>query len=184
LSEARRGAALLGAILMLVCSAPGAQAAGSRDLWPSGAAGSRANSEWRDGTVTYGGGLLVRRTLLKAYMQAGEVLLLGSSAVDITPATTGTPIPEYGYVPQGRAKGQFADIAEGASGTIDEVTGLVRDLRAGKGSAGKLNLSAQLEIRPGVKKPIAWCCEQPTNPDGSITIELKDSNDRGWRKGV
>jgi phospholipid/cholesterol/gamma-HCH transport system substrate-binding protein len=68
----------------------------------------------------------------------GSVSLLGSSAVDITPMTTGTPIPEYGYVPQGRAKGQFADIAEQASGTIDEVTGLVRDLRKGKGSAGKL----------------------------------------------
>jgi phospholipid/cholesterol/gamma-HCH transport system substrate-binding protein len=68
----------------------------------------------------------------------GSVSLLGSSAVDITPALSGTPIPEYGYVPQGRAKGQFADIAEQASGTIDEVTGLVRDLRHGKGSAGKL----------------------------------------------
>jgi len=52
----------------------------------------------------------------------GSVSLLGSSAGDITPMTTGTPIPEYGYVPQGRAKGQFADIAEQASGTIDEVT--------------------------------------------------------------
>lgn len=68
----------------------------------------------------------------------GSVSLLGSSAVDITPSTTGTPIPEYGYVPQGRAKGQFADIAEQASGTIDEVTGLVHDLRGGKGTAGKL----------------------------------------------
>jgi phospholipid/cholesterol/gamma-HCH transport system substrate-binding protein len=68
----------------------------------------------------------------------GSVSLLGSSAVDITPMTTGTPIPEYGYVRQGRAKGQFADIAEEASGTIDEVTGLVHDLRQGKGSAGKL----------------------------------------------
>ncbi len=68
----------------------------------------------------------------------GSVSLLGSSAVDITPMTSGTPIPEYGYVPQGRAKGQFADIAEQASGTIDEVTGLVHDLRQGKGSAGKL----------------------------------------------
>jgi phospholipid/cholesterol/gamma-HCH transport system substrate-binding protein len=68
----------------------------------------------------------------------GSVSLLGSSAVDITPSTTGIPIPEYGYVPQGRAKGQFADIAEQASGTIDEVTGLVHDLRQGKGSAGKL----------------------------------------------
>src|SRR4051794_19563217 len=68
----------------------------------------------------------------------GSVSLLGSSAVDITPSTAGTPIPEYGYVPQGRAKGQFSDIAEQASGTIDEVTGLVHDLRQGKGSAGKL----------------------------------------------
>jgi phospholipid/cholesterol/gamma-HCH transport system substrate-binding protein len=68
----------------------------------------------------------------------GSVSLLGSSAVDITPSTTGTPIEEYGYVPQGRSKGQFADIAEQATGTIDEVTGLVRDLRQGKGSAGKL----------------------------------------------
>jgi len=53
-----------------------------------------------------------------------------------------------------------------------------------KGYRGKLNLSAQLEIRSGVKKPIAWACEQPVNPDGSITVELKGENDRGWRKGV
>ena len=53
-----------------------------------------------------------------------------------------------------------------------------------KGYVGRLNLSAQLEIRPGVLRPIAWACEQPINPDGSITIELKDANDRGWRKGV
>jgi len=53
-----------------------------------------------------------------------------------------------------------------------------------KGYLGRLNLSAQLEIRPGVMRPVAWACEQPVNPDGSITIELKDANDRGWRKGV
>jgi len=53
-----------------------------------------------------------------------------------------------------------------------------------QGYVGKLQLSAELEIRPGVKKPIAWACEQPVNSDGSIAIELKDANDRGWRKGV
>ena len=52
------------------------------------------------------------------------------------------------------------------------------------GYAGKLQLSAELEIRPGVKKPVAWACEQPVNTDGSITIEMKDADDRGWRKGV
>jgi hypothetical protein len=53
-----------------------------------------------------------------------------------------------------------------------------------KGYAGKLNLSAQLEIHPGTMRPVVWACEQPTNPDGSIGIELKDVNDHGWRKGV
>lgn len=53
-----------------------------------------------------------------------------------------------------------------------------------KGYVGPLKLSAQLEIRPGVLRPTAWACEQPVNPDGSITIELKEANDRGWRKGV
>ena len=53
-----------------------------------------------------------------------------------------------------------------------------------KGYVGKLNLSAQIELRPGVKKKVAWACEQPVNADGSITIELKDAKDRGWRKGV
>jgi len=53
-----------------------------------------------------------------------------------------------------------------------------------KGYVGRLNLSAQMELRPGVMRPVAWACEQPVNPDGSITIELKDANDRGWRKGV
>jgi len=53
-----------------------------------------------------------------------------------------------------------------------------------KGYIGKLNLSAQLEIRPGVKKKIAWACEQPVNEDGAITLELKGDDDRGWRKGV
>lgn len=53
-----------------------------------------------------------------------------------------------------------------------------------KGYGGKVQLSVQIEIRPGVKRPIAWACEQPVNADGSITIDLKSETDRGWRKGV
>ena len=53
-----------------------------------------------------------------------------------------------------------------------------------KGYLGPLNLSARLEVRPGVLRPIAWACEQPVNSDGTITLELKDANDHGWRKGV
>jgi hypothetical protein len=53
-----------------------------------------------------------------------------------------------------------------------------------EGYSGKVQLSAQLEIRPGINKPVAWACEQPVNADGSITVELKSADDRGWRKGV
>jgi uncharacterized repeat protein (TIGR01451 family) len=65
--------------LALFSASPPAFAAGSANLWPNGAAGNRANNEWR--TSSYGGGALARRTLVKAFMNAGDVLLLGSSAV-------------------------------------------------------------------------------------------------------
>ena len=53
-----------------------------------------------------------------------------------------------------------------------------------KDYSGKVQLSAQIEIRPGVKKPLSWACEQPLKNDGSITIDLKSENGPGWRKGV
>jgi phospholipid/cholesterol/gamma-HCH transport system substrate-binding protein len=68
----------------------------------------------------------------------GSVSLLGESAVDINPATEGTPIPEWGYVPPGRARGQIADVAEQASASVTEITRLVQDIREGKGTVGKL----------------------------------------------
>jgi uncharacterized repeat protein (TIGR01451 family) len=66
------------AIALLGAAAP-ASAAGSGNLWPNGASGNRANTEWRTGS--YGNGALLRRTLIKAYMTAGQVLMLGSSAI-------------------------------------------------------------------------------------------------------
>jgi uncharacterized repeat protein (TIGR01451 family) len=64
---------------------PTAQAEGSRTLYPNGATGSRANSEWTNqayGPSTGPGGnnAIGRRTLLKVYAQAGENILMGSSA--------------------------------------------------------------------------------------------------------
>jgi hypothetical protein len=53
-----------------------------------------------------------------------------------------------------------------------------------KAYTGRLDLSAQVELRPGVLKPVAWTCEQPLNPDGSLAIDVKRDDDPGWRKGV
>jgi phospholipid/cholesterol/gamma-HCH transport system substrate-binding protein len=67
----------------------------------------------------------------------GSVSLLGLGAVDITAASTGTPIPEWGYVPAGKTAAALSDVTSQASEGIGELTSLIKDVRAGKGSAGK-----------------------------------------------
>jgi phospholipid/cholesterol/gamma-HCH transport system substrate-binding protein len=67
----------------------------------------------------------------------GSVSLLGLSAVDITAASNGTPIPDDGYVPSGKTAPALSDVTASASEGITELTGLIKDLRDGKGSAGK-----------------------------------------------
>ena len=68
----------------------------------------------------------------------GSVSLLGEAAVDITASTAGEPIPEWGYVPSAPATGSLGDVATRASAGIDELTGLLRDARAGRGTLGQL----------------------------------------------
>jgi len=80
----------------------------------------------------------------KSVASLGSVSLLGESAIDITPATSGTPIPDYGYVPSGRAKGSIADVSETATQGIEQITALVKDLREGKGTVGKLMTDDEL----------------------------------------
>ena len=74
----------------------------------------------------------------------GSISLLGEGAVDITPSTKGTPLPDWGYVTPGRTPKAFADIADQASEGIDQINGLLRDVRAGKGTAGKLMTDERL----------------------------------------
>jgi phospholipid/cholesterol/gamma-HCH transport system substrate-binding protein len=68
----------------------------------------------------------------------GSVSLLGLGAVDITPASSGTPIPEFGYVPTGKTAAALGDVTTQASEGIGELTGLLKDMRAGKGTIGKV----------------------------------------------
>jgi len=82
----------------------------------------------------------------KSIAALGSISLLGESAVDITATTTGAPIAEFGYVPAGRAKGSIADVSETATAGMEEITGLLRDLRQGKGTAGKLIADEQLYV--------------------------------------
>jgi phospholipid/cholesterol/gamma-HCH transport system substrate-binding protein len=68
----------------------------------------------------------------------GSVSLLGEASLDLTIARDGTPVPEYGYVPSRRTPGQLADVAEGATKSLEQATQLIKEIRAGKGTVGKL----------------------------------------------
>jgi len=80
----------------------------------------------------------------KSVAKLGSVSLLGESAVDITPASSGTPIPDEGYVPTGPPVASFSDIADKAGQGIEQITALVGDVRQGKGTIGKLMTDEQL----------------------------------------
>jgi phospholipid/cholesterol/gamma-HCH transport system substrate-binding protein len=74
----------------------------------------------------------------------GSVSLLGESAVDITAAATGTPIPEWGYVPQGKTAAQLTDLASEVGEGVENLSALISDIRAGRGTVGKLMTDEQL----------------------------------------
>ncbi len=76
----------------------------------------------------------------------GSVSLLGEGAVDINATTTGEPIPEWGYVPSDAPPAQLSDVTAQANRGIAELTGLIADVRRGKGSVGKLMTDEQLYV--------------------------------------
>ncbi|MEO8259761.1 MAG: MlaD family protein [Acidobacteriota bacterium] len=74
----------------------------------------------------------------------GSVSLLGGASVEINPTLRGTPIPEWGYVPAGPVPAQFSDLATQANEGVQRISALVEDIRAGRGTVGKLMTDDQL----------------------------------------
>lgn len=68
----------------------------------------------------------------------GSISLLGEGAVDIEPAPDGTPLPDWGYVATGKPAPSIGELTAQAGTGITDVTALIADLRAGKGTIGKL----------------------------------------------
>jgi phospholipid/cholesterol/gamma-HCH transport system substrate-binding protein len=68
----------------------------------------------------------------------GSLSLLGEPVIDISPSTTGTPLKDGDYIPAGRAPGQLADVADSARESLDQVTTILKDIRSGRGTVGKL----------------------------------------------
>jgi phospholipid/cholesterol/gamma-HCH transport system substrate-binding protein len=68
----------------------------------------------------------------------GSVSLLGEAAVDLTASSSGTPIPEWGYVPAGPTPPSIAEVGAQATEGLEAATALLQDIRSGKGTVGKL----------------------------------------------
>jgi phospholipid/cholesterol/gamma-HCH transport system substrate-binding protein len=68
----------------------------------------------------------------------GSLSLLGEPIIEISPASQGTPLQHGAYIESEPPAGQLADVAEGATQTLDQVTGILRDIRSGKGTVGRL----------------------------------------------
>lgn len=78
------------------------------------------------------------RVTSRSMASLGSVSLLGEAAVDITSSSAGTPIPEWGYVPSGAEASSLTDVTALATEGMQELTELLRDLRAGRGTLGRL----------------------------------------------
>ena len=118
----------------------------------------------------------------------GSVSLLGDAAVDITASSAGTPIPEWGYIRSGPATGTVGDVTSQASAAIKETTALVNDLRAGRGTLGKLvtddRLYAELtalvgaaeEVTRGISEGQGTLGRLASNPAAAKSLESSLDN--------
>jgi phospholipid/cholesterol/gamma-HCH transport system substrate-binding protein len=76
----------------------------------------------------------------------GSISLLGEYAVDIKPASSGTPIADGDYVPAAPAAAQIADVTQNVNQGIQKISSLVDDVRTGRGTVGKLMTDEQLYV--------------------------------------
>jgi phospholipid/cholesterol/gamma-HCH transport system substrate-binding protein len=69
--------------------------------------------------------------------EIGSLSLLGEPIIDVTPGAGGTPLGDYAYV-TARTSGSFASLTETASTSLEQIDRLLADVRAGRGTLGRL----------------------------------------------
>ncbi len=74
----------------------------------------------------------------------GSLSLLGEPIIEISPALQGTPLKDGDFIQSGRTKGQIGDVAASASEGLEQVTALIKEIRDGKGTVGKLFTDDQM----------------------------------------
>lgn len=68
----------------------------------------------------------------------GSLSLLGEPLIDVTPSSEGRRLEDGDFIQSTRTTGQIADVAEGATQSLEQARLLLEDLRAGRGTVGRL----------------------------------------------
>jgi phospholipid/cholesterol/gamma-HCH transport system substrate-binding protein len=68
----------------------------------------------------------------------GSLSLLGEPIVDVKAAPEGTPLKEWEFIKSARVGKSMGELSSTVSDGLDEVKGLLTDIRSGRGTLGKL----------------------------------------------
>jgi phospholipid/cholesterol/gamma-HCH transport system substrate-binding protein len=78
------------------------------------------------------------RVTTESRASIGSMSLLGEPLIDVSPSATGTPLKNGDYIKSAKPAAQISDVAATANEGIVEATALLKDIRGGKGTVGKL----------------------------------------------
>jgi phospholipid/cholesterol/gamma-HCH transport system substrate-binding protein len=78
------------------------------------------------------------RVTTDSFASIGAMSLLGEPLIDVSPASTGTPLKDGDIIKARTPAAQLSDVASTANEGIVEATALLKDIRGGKGTVGKL----------------------------------------------
>lgn len=68
----------------------------------------------------------------------GSMSLLGEPLIDVTPASTGTPLKDGDTITSVKPAAQLSDVTGSMQEGLTEATGLLKDIRAGRGTVGQM----------------------------------------------
>jgi len=78
------------------------------------------------------------RVTTESRASIGAMSLLGEPLIDVSPASSGTPLKDGDFIQSNKPATQLSDVAGSANLGIVEATNLLKDIRSGKGTVGKL----------------------------------------------
>ncbi len=74
----------------------------------------------------------------------GSMSLLGEPLIDLSAATTGTPLKEGDTITSAKPAAQLSDLTGTAQAGLTEATALLKDIRAGRGTIGQMFVNDEL----------------------------------------